>query len=133
VGEGAVAENANPAPAAGEAPPDAASDRAGTGGPEKPTARGAKNTPPATGGAVADLLARGDSFILVGDVTSARVFYQRASDAGDGRAALRMGATYDPAFLGRAGLAGTTGDPAQARAWYRRALGLDATAAGHPH
>jgi len=132
VGEGAVAENAKPAPAVGEAPPGGASDPSAARGPEKPAARGAKNTPTATGTAVADLLAHGDSFILVGDVISARVFYRRASDAGDGRAALRMGATYDPAFLSRAGLAGTTGDPAQARAWYRRALELDATAAGHP-
>jgi hypothetical protein len=136
-GEAATADNATRvpalAPAANEAPPGAAPSPSGTQPPEKPTARGDTNSPPATGAEVADLLARGDSFILVGDVISARVFYARAFDAGDGRAALRMGATFDPAFLSRAGLADTTGDPAQARAWYHRALELGATAAGHRH
>ena len=75
---------------------------------------------------IADLLARGDSFVVVGDVTSARVFYERAASGGDERAALRMGTTFDPAFLRRAGLPRTFGDPAQARSWYRRASDLEA-------
>lgn len=74
---------------------------------------------------IAELLARGDSFVVVGDIASARVFYERAAGAGDGRAALRMGTTFDPAFLRRAGLPHTFGDPAQARSWYRRASDLD--------
>lgn len=74
---------------------------------------------------IAELLARGDSFVVVGDIASARVFYERAAGAGDGRAALRMGTTFDPAFLRRAGLPHTFGDPAQARSWYRRAFDLD--------
>jgi len=73
---------------------------------------------------VTDLLARGDSFVLIGDVASARVFYERGANAGDGRAAVRMGVTFDPVFLMRAGLRNTIGDPAQARSWYRRALDL---------
>jgi hypothetical protein len=85
-------------------------------------------TPPARAGPaaakVAELLARGDSFIVVGDIASARVFYERAADAGDRRAALRMGATFDPAFLSRARLSSTLGDVAQARSWYRRGLDL---------
>jgi TPR repeat protein len=72
---------------------------------------------------IADLLARGDSFVVIGDIASARVFYERAASAGDGRAALRMGTTFDPAFLRRAGLPRTFGNPAQARSWYRRAFG----------
>ena len=78
---------------------------------------------------VGELLARGDSFVLIGDVASARVFYERVASAGDGRAAVRMGMTFDPVFLRRAGLRSTRGDPAQARAWYRRALGLGAAEA----
>jgi hypothetical protein len=74
---------------------------------------------------IAELLARGDSFVVIGDIASARVFYERAASAGDGRAALRMGTTFDPAFLRRAGLPRTFGDPAQARSWYRRAFDLD--------
>ena len=74
---------------------------------------------------ISELLARGDSFVVIGDIASARVFYGRAASAGDGRAALRMGTTFDPAFLRRAGLPRTFGDPAQARSWYRRAFDLD--------
>jgi TPR repeat protein len=79
-----------------------------------------------TAAEVTKLLARGDAFMLQGDIASARAFYQRAADAGDGRAALRMGATFDPAFLSRAGLRGTLGDPVQARSWYRRGFDLGA-------
>jgi hypothetical protein len=90
-------------------------------------------TPPASprmsAAEIAELLARGDSFMRIGDIASARVFYERAADARDGRAALRMGATFDPAFLSRAGLRRTFGDPAQARSWYRRALDLGAVKA----
>ena len=85
-------------------------------------------TPPASppmAAEIAELLARGDSFVVIGDIASARVFYERAASAGDGRAALRMGTTFDPAFLQRAGLPRTFGDPAQARSWYRRAFDLD--------
>ena len=79
-----------------------------------------------TAAEVTKLLARGDAFMLQGDIASARAFYQRAADAGDGRAALRMGATFDPAFLSRAGLRGTLGDLVQARSWYRRGFDLGA-------
>ena len=66
-------------------------------------------------------------------VTSGRraLFYQRAANAGNAQAALRMGATLDPAFLSRTGLRRTLGDPAQARSWYRRALDLSAAEAEH--
>lgn len=48
---------------------------------------------------IAALVARGDALVGLGELASARLFYARAAEAGDGRAALRMGATYDPAFL----------------------------------
>jgi TPR repeat protein len=73
---------------------------------------------------------RGDDFLKAGDIASARLFYERAADAGDGAAALRLGATFDPGFLARAGIRGIPGDPAKASAWYRRARDLgDAAAA----
>src|SRR5207247_7783080 len=34
---------------------------------------------------IAGLLARGDGLLSVGDIASARLFYERASDAGNGR------------------------------------------------
>jgi hypothetical protein len=70
------------------------------------------------------LLLRGDAFFSAGDVTSARLFYQRGFDAGDGAAALRLGATFDAAFLERAGLSNVWSDLKQAVAWYRRARDL---------
>ncbi|HEY1259340.1 MAG TPA: hypothetical protein VGF34_08820 [Stellaceae bacterium] len=70
---------------------------------------------------VAALLDRGDQFLRAGDVASARLFYERAADAGDGQAALREAATFDPAFLANAGLRGTLADPAKAHWWYARA------------
>jgi TPR repeat protein len=63
------------------------------------------------------------------DVTSGRLFYVRAVAAGDPQAALRLGATYDPWFLSRAGLRGVRGDVAVAAFWYRRARDLGAAEA----
>ena len=71
-----------------------------------------------------ELLQHGDSLLRIGDVASARLFYERASAAGDGWAALRLGATFDPAFLERLGLGKLQSDPAAARSWYNRAVEL---------
>jgi hypothetical protein len=76
---------------------------------------------------VGELLTRGDAFLRVGDLTSARLFYQRAADAGNGQGAMRMGATFDPSFLGRAGLGGAQANPVEAQAWYRKAADLRTT------
>ena len=70
---------------------------------------------------VALLLARGDSLMSRSDVSSARPFYERAFVGGSTQAALRLGASYDPAFLSQAGVRGVRGDPALAAYWYQRA------------
>lgn len=80
---------------------------------------------------VSDLLGHGDALLRTGDVASARLFYERAAAAGDGRAALRLGVTFDPAFLGRAGLRNVQGDAAEAQSWYSRAFDLGAAEAKH--
>jgi len=67
------------------------------------------------------LLARGDKSFSSGDVASARLYYGRAVDAGDGQAALRLSETFDPGFLERAHLRSARGDLAAALSWYRRA------------
>ena len=71
------------------------------------------------------LVARGDSLVAASDIAAARLFYERGADAGDGLAALRLGETYDPAFLERAQLP-VKGDGARATFWYRRARELGA-------
>jgi hypothetical protein len=70
------------------------------------------------------LLRRGDAFLTSGDITSARLFYERAAEAGSGPAALLLGATFDPVMFGHVGAPDRITDPAQALAWYRRARDL---------
>jgi peptidase C39-like protein len=72
----------------------------------------------------AALLARGDVLFSKGDVVAARLFYERAADAGEGQAALRLGETFDPVFLDQARLRGARGDLSTALSWYRRARDL---------
>ena len=72
------------------------------------------------------LINRGDAFLSAGDIASARSFYERAADAGAAAAALRLGATFDPMMLSRAGLRGVSADPARALSWYQRARELGA-------
>ncbi|HTV90058.1 MAG TPA: tetratricopeptide repeat protein [Stellaceae bacterium] len=67
------------------------------------------------------LRARGDALLATGDITSARLFYKQAAEEGDGRAALRLGETYDPDFLAQIRLIGAWPDAAAAAHWYRRA------------
>jgi len=80
---------------------------------------------------IAVLLKQGEQFIAAGDVVTARVPFERAAEAGDARAALALGATYDPAVLARLGVRGITADVAKARSWYEKARALgSAEAAG---
>jgi hypothetical protein len=119
---------AAPGPDAREASPDASPPAALTAEPapgSRAAAPAPQGTPPLTDVQIVELLARGDSFLHAGDVASARLFYERAADAGDWQAAIRMGATFDPAFLGRAGVR-TVSDPTKAQSWYRHALDLGA-------
>jgi hypothetical protein len=97
-----------------------------------PDAKTAAPSAPTSGsrlsaGEMAALLARGDTLLSVGDVASARLFYERAVDAGGGLAAIRLGETFDPLFLDRVHLSGVRGDPGVALFWYRRARDLGAT------
>jgi hypothetical protein len=78
---------------------------------------------------IAALVSRGDGFLSAGDITSARLFYERAADAGNASAALRLGTTFDPGFPSRAGIRGIPGDATQAASWYRRARDLGDPAA----
>ena len=72
------------------------------------------------------LLSHGDAPLRKGDVAAARLFYERAADAGDGQSAIRLGETFDQVFLDHAQLRGARGDIGKALAWYRRARDLGA-------
>jgi hypothetical protein len=74
--------------------------------------------------AIAALVARGGKYFAAGDVAAARLVLRPAALAGDSVAALTLGETYDPVVLKRLGVIGLSGDPAQARDWYRKAAEL---------
>jgi TPR repeat protein len=76
---------------------------------------------------IAGLLARGDWLFATGDVASARLLYERAADAGEARAAVRLGETFDPVYLDASHRRGLHGDRDMAVLWYRHARDLGAT------
>jgi hypothetical protein len=80
-------------------------------------------SPPLSEADITALLVRGDAAYRRGDLADARLFYQRALDAGESRGALGIGATYDPFFLRRFHLWTQHADKAAARDWYLRAGG----------
>lgn len=79
---------------------------------------------PADPSAAKTLLGEGDEQMAKGDIAAARLFYRAAVEKGSGTAALRLGNSYDPAFLKRLGVLGMQGDAAEAASWYRRAREL---------
>ena len=70
------------------------------------------------------LVARGDALFVIGNFSAARMFYERAANAGHGQAALQLGESYDPAFLARSRFIGARANPAMAAYWYQRAREL---------
>jgi hypothetical protein len=84
--------------------------------------RSEANAAPTASSEIALLLQRGDELLSTGDIASARHFFERAADHGDGAAATRLGKTYDPLFLQQSGVRGVSGDSAKAVAWYRKGI-----------
>jgi ATP-binding cassette, subfamily B, bacterial CvaB/MchF/RaxB len=67
------------------------------------------------------LIERGDRLLLLGDITSARLFYERALATGSRRAATALGKTHDPRFLLQVqSLRGVISDVTRAMDWYRQ-------------
>ena len=98
--------------------------------PESDTAGRTAIAPAAASSAdVTELLKRGDDCLRIADISFARLFYQRAADAGAPDAALKLAETFDPLFLERANLSGITGNIDQAMYWYRRARYLGSSEA----
>ena len=79
---------------------------------------GAQPVPPA----VVALVGKGDRFLALGDLASARLFYQAASDQGSAVAAMQMGTTFDPIFFQRSDVQGARPAPDEAIRWYRRSI-----------
>jgi hypothetical protein len=78
----------------------------------------------------ARLLRKGDEEMAEGSIASARLFYERAAEAGLAEGAMALAATYDPDELQRRNVRGMLPDPAAARKWYERAQALGAPEAG---
>ena len=72
------------------------------------------------------LLAKGNEQLEEGNISAARLFYERSADAGLAEGAMALAATFDAAELGRLSVRGIKADPKQARQWYERARQLGA-------
>jgi TPR repeat protein len=68
------------------------------------------------------LCAQGLMALAAGDITGARQYLERAAEAGDARALMVLGTSYDPVTLARMGALGIKGDAARARDYYAKAL-----------
>ncbi|HLW93103.1 MAG TPA: hypothetical protein VKS78_17615 [Roseiarcus sp.] len=94
--------------------------------PELGAARGLVATnaadPPPVSDEARRFCAQGLVALAQGDIVGARAFLQRAAAAGDGRALLALGETFDPVTLARMGARGIRGDAAIARDYYTKAL-----------
>jgi hypothetical protein len=115
------ADRTTPQPGADAGYPGATSLRAP---PSEPAPQPAADGQPLSAPEIAALVARGDILLAAGDIASARLLFERATDSRDSRAAMRLAVTYDAAFLERAGVHGLRGDPERAAFWYRRAREL---------
>jgi hypothetical protein len=98
-------------------------------GPDK----SAQPDPPATRAATLQdreralrLLKKGEEQLAEGNVSAARLFYERAADAGLAQGAMALASTFDAAELVRLRVRGIPPDVKQARRWYERARQLGA-------
>jgi TPR repeat protein len=120
---------AETAPPANPIAPPASAETGRQAVPAAVTADKARAPLPLPAEQITALLTRGDAFVRTRDIASARLFYERAADAGNGRAALRMGESFDRAFLDSIGIYRMIGDRQLALSWYRRARDLGDTEA----
>jgi TPR repeat protein len=74
------------------------------------------------------LLQRGNEKLAAGDILSARLYFERAGDAGSEAGAMAAGRTYDPAYLATVDAPGLQANATRAVEWYR----IAAAAHGNP-
>ena len=70
------------------------------------------------------LLTQGQTHLIDGDVVGARMFFKKAADAGDARASVALGMTFDPRLFASLKVRGMVPDVEAARHWYQRAIDL---------
>ncbi len=75
--------------------------------------------------AIQVLMSHGRDLQRVGYFAGARLFFERAAEAGSAEAARAMGETYDPVEFQKLGVQGLVPDEATARKWYDRAQELE--------
>jgi TPR repeat protein len=75
------------------------------------------------------LCAEGLAAFAKGDIATARSFFTSAATAGDARALVALGDTFDPATLTHLGVVGLKGDQSKARDYYARAIAAGAPGA----
>jgi len=73
------------------------------------------------------LVKKGDEQLAEGNIAAARLFYERAADAGLAQGAMALAGTFDATELAQLGVRGIQPDPKQARRWYERAQQLGAS------
>jgi hypothetical protein len=119
-----------------KSPADTAKKRARTTPPPTPPAKSDRRKQPRPPELTAEqkqraerLVGLGERHLEQGNIGAARMFFQRAAEAGLALGAIRLAATYDPMELGRLQAQGVVADPAQARRWYERARELGAAEA----
>jgi len=79
---------------------------------------------------IALMMKSGAELMAYGDISAARLMYQRAAEAGDAMAALALAETYDPLVLRRVNpKGGITPDIALAHTWYEKAKDLGSAVA----
>jgi hypothetical protein len=104
-------EPATTIPSLPEAPPTLPQVGTHAAGPAQPALTAAE---------IDALLVRGEALLQTGRGGDARPLLERAAVAGNGAAAMRLGQTYDPAFLARMRWQGIHADAGLAVFWYRR-------------
>ncbi|HEV2546758.1 MAG TPA: hypothetical protein VGU20_05435 [Stellaceae bacterium] len=122
VSAGYLGSYLRPAPAHLASPPAAAPDATALAtGPSFPVRLQATSGDERVGQAGIVALRRGDESLRIGDIVTARRFYEFAASAGIPEAATAVAQTYDPAYLKTAGVRGVTANAEIARDWYAKA------------
>jgi NitT/TauT family transport system substrate-binding protein len=79
---------------------------------------------------ISAMMRSGAELIANGDVSGARLMYQRLAKEGEASAALALAETYDPSALRKSNIArGVTPDVALAQSWYEKAKALGSSVA----